>query len=300
MQAYALPLRNCAVVVAAALSLGLGACASTGQASAGPASNRAMLAAPAAQPSGVGATRYSVGAPYQANGLWFVPAEQPRYDDVGQGAVYTPSAKGLADGERFEPGVISAAHATLPMPSIVEVTNMETGRRLEVRVNDRGATQPGRVIELSRAAADALGYGQRSVAKVRVRYLRPAPLDSAAPARTYAAVAPAPTPAPVAVPVASPAKAAIAVQAIAPPKAAAVMAGGYAVQAGAFSDRANAEKVMAKLGAAGQAAIRPLQRGGIQLYRVVVGPWSDEAAASAAREQVAALGFGDAKVVKAF
>lgn len=298
MQAYALPLRNCAAVVAAALSLGLGACASTGQASAGPASNRPMLASAASQPSGAGATRYSVGAPYQADGLWFVPAEQPRYDDIGQGAVYMPSAKGLADGERFEPGVISAAHATLPMPSIVEVINMETGRRLEVRVNDRGATQPGRVIELSRAAADALGYGQKSVAKVRVRYLRPAPLDSAAPARTYAAVAPAP--APLVAPAAPPAKAAIAVQTIAPPISRAVVAGGYAVQAGAFSDRANAEKVMAKLGAAGQAAIRPLERGGIQLYRVVVGPWSDESAATSAREQVAALGFGDAKVVKAF
>ena len=297
------PWRNCTVLAAAALSLGLGACASTGQAAAGSASSRPMLAAvpAAAQPSGLGATRYRVGAPYEANGVWFVPAEQPRYDDIGQGAVYAPSAKGLAGGERFEPGVISAAHATLPMPSIVEVTNMETGRRLEVRVNDRGATQSGRVIELSRAAADALGYGSKSTAKVRVRYLRPAGLDAASAPRTYAA---APPPALTPAPVATPAKAVIAAQPIAPPvsvaKSAPAMTGGFAVQAGAFSDRANAERVMAKLGAAGQGAIRPLERGGVQLYRVVVGPWKDETSAFAAREQVAALGFGDAKVVKAF
>src|SRR3954470_4355369 len=93
MQAYALQLRNCTAVAAAALSLGLGACASTGQASTGVASSRVLTASSGAQPSGVGATRYMVGAPYQASGLWFVPAEQPRYDDIGQGAVYTPSAK---------------------------------------------------------------------------------------------------------------------------------------------------------------------------------------------------------------
>jgi rare lipoprotein A len=72
------------------------------------------------------------------------------------------------------------------------------------------------------------------------------------------------------------------------------------VQAGAFSDRANAERVMVRLSTAGQAAIRPLERGGVQLYRVVVGPWKDEASASAARDQIAALGFEGARVIEAF
>jgi rare lipoprotein A len=234
-----------------------------------------------AQPTGQGAYKYRIGAPYQADGLWFVPAEQPNYQDVGLAAVYAPATATTADGERFDPGVISAAHATLPMPAMVEVTNLETGRRMEVRVNDRGATQKGQVIALSRAAAEALGFQGRSTAKVRVRYLRPAALDANAPGPVYAA-------APVA---ASP---------VAAPDPMTAQAGGFAVQAGAFSDRANAERVVARLASAGQAAIRPLERGGVRLYRVVVGPWANEAAASAAREQVAALGFGDARVVRAF
>jgi rare lipoprotein A len=69
------------------------------------------------------------------------------------------------------------------------------------------------------------------------------------------------------------------------------------VQAGAFSSRDAAQQVAARLSATGATAVKPLDRGGATLYRVLVGPWSDSQAASAARGQVMAMGFSDARVV---
>ncbi|OXE35509.1 MAG: hypothetical protein CGW95_13355 [Phenylobacterium zucineum] len=75
---------------------------------------------------------------------------------------------------------ISAAHPTLPMPSMVEVTNLDNGKTLRVRVNDRGPYVGGRLIDLSHAAAHELGYDKRGLAHVRVRYVGPAALGETA------------------------------------------------------------------------------------------------------------------------
>ena len=69
--------------------------------------------------------------------------------------------------------LISAAHKTLPLPSIVEVTDLDTGKKLKVRVNDRGPFVSGRIIDLSKGAARKLGIYERGVARVRVRYIGP-------------------------------------------------------------------------------------------------------------------------------
>jgi rare lipoprotein A len=74
----------------------------------------------------------------------------------------------------MDPAALTAAHKTLPLPSLVEVTNLETGKRITVRVNDRGPFVAGRIIDLSRAAAERLGIYGRGTAKVRVKYLGPA------------------------------------------------------------------------------------------------------------------------------
>ena len=79
-----------------------------------------------------------------------------------------------ADGEMMDPGALTAAHKTLPLPSMVDVTNLETGKRITVRVNDRGPFVAGRIIDLSRAAAETLGIYGKGTAKVRVKYLGPA------------------------------------------------------------------------------------------------------------------------------
>jgi rare lipoprotein A (peptidoglycan hydrolase) len=117
-----------------------------------------------------------IGAPYRVAGVWYRPAEQPGYDEVGVASWYGSEFHGrpTADGERFDMYATSAAHTTLPLPSIVEVTNLENGRSIRVRLNDRGPFKPGRIIDLSRSAAQQLGYLDKGLARVRVRYVGPA------------------------------------------------------------------------------------------------------------------------------
>jgi rare lipoprotein A len=121
---------------------------------------------------------YKVGAPYQVGGVWYTPREQPDYDQVGVASWYGEqfNLKPTANGEIFDKSVPSAAHPTLPLPSIVEVTNLDNGRKLRVRVNDRGPYVAGRIIDLSEEAARELGYERAGLARVRVRYVGPAPL----------------------------------------------------------------------------------------------------------------------------
>ncbi len=127
------------------------------------------------------ASRQKIGRPYQINGVWYVPARQDNYHKTGVASWYGAKFHGrsTANGEVFDMNAISAAHTTLPLPSIVRVTNLENGRSLTVRVNDRGPFVDGRIIDLSRAAARALGFEQAGTARVRVRYLGPAAVDDA-------------------------------------------------------------------------------------------------------------------------
>lgn len=124
------------------------------------------------------ASRYKTGKPYQVKGKWYTPAEQPRYDETGIGSWYGEQFHNryTANGEVFDMNTLSAAHKTLPLPSLVEVTNLDTGKKAVLRVNDRGPFVDGRIIDLSKAAADQLGYGRQGVARVRVRYVGRAPL----------------------------------------------------------------------------------------------------------------------------
>ena len=77
-------------------------------------------------------------------------------------------------GEIFDQWAITGAHKTLPIPSIVEVTNLENGKKLRVRLNDRGPFVDGRIIDLSHGAAERLGFARQGVTRVRVRYVGPA------------------------------------------------------------------------------------------------------------------------------
>ena len=142
--------------------------------------------ASAPQPGPSGGRASGTMAPYQVNGVWYRPREQPRYDAVGIAGWYGPQYRNhhTADGELFDMDRASAAHTTLPLPCMVEVTNLENGRRLRVRVNDRGPFVPGRILDLSRRAAIDLGVYQSGSARVRVRYLGPAPPAASADAST--------------------------------------------------------------------------------------------------------------------
>ncbi len=117
--------------------------------------------------------RYKVGDPYNVGGVWYYPARDLKYDETGIGSWYGDEFAGklTANGEIFDPEKITAAHKTLPMPSVVRVTNLDNGRSLVVRVNDRGPFVPGRIIDLSRESALLLDFKDQGIAKVRVKLL---------------------------------------------------------------------------------------------------------------------------------
>ncbi len=125
-----------------------------------------------------GGGKYYVGNPYQVAGRWFTPREQPNYDRTGLASWYGEAfhRRMTANGEYFDMNTLTAAHATLPLPSYVLVTNLENNRHVVVRVNDRGPFVDTRVIDVSKRAADELGYRNKGTAHVRVQYLGPAPL----------------------------------------------------------------------------------------------------------------------------
>ena len=120
-----------------------------------------------------------IGKPYTVRGVTYVPAADPAYDYLGYASWYGhESGNRTANGERFLPQGVTAAHTTLPLPSYVEVTSLETGRTILVRVNDRGPfAGRGRIIDLSRGAAEQLGIRAAGHAPVRVRVVEPPEKD---------------------------------------------------------------------------------------------------------------------------
>jgi rare lipoprotein A len=262
--------------------------------------------------------------PYQINGVWYYPKEDRDYNVVGVGSWYGEQFhnRRTANGEIFDMDIPSAAHKTLPLPSLVEVTNLDNGRRMIVRVNDRGPFVGDRVIDLSKAAAEELGYRRAGVAKVRVKYIGPAPKGVFDPPRQYAR-APVRTETPergfetiqeppqrVQVLAAKPeTEWSPAPNLSAPPinppdpvrptaPAPAASKPGFRIQAGAFSSRENAEKAVQQLALAGNARIEPIERPNGTLYRVLVAAGDDEGEAWSLRQRVEALGYSGATVLR--
>ena len=116
---------------------------------------------------------YMVGPPWQGDhGVWFYPAESFSADQTGLAAVITDHPSGqTADHEAYDPAALAAAHQTLQLPAIAQVTNLQTGLQLTLRINDRGPTDPGRLIGLTPRAAQLLGVPAGGVAQVRVQVL---------------------------------------------------------------------------------------------------------------------------------
>lgn len=116
---------------------------------------------------------YKLGKPYKVNGKWYFPKEDFKYDEIGVASWYGPGfhLRPAANGEIFDMNLVSAAHKTLPLPSVVKVTNLDNGRSLLIRVNDRGPFVNDRIIDLSRKAAELLGMLSKGTAKVRVELM---------------------------------------------------------------------------------------------------------------------------------
>jgi len=197
-------------------------------------------------PTGNGG-HYKTGRPYQVGGRWYYPlASAAGYDQIGTASWYGRDFHGrkTANGERYDMHALSAAHKTLPLPTLVRVTNLENGRSVVVRVNDRGPFARNRLIDLSYAAARSLGFVNKGTARVRVQALGNKPTRI----QTRRSVPPAP-----AGPAASP-------------------AGGMYVQIGAFSSQNNARRLRDTL-QRDYPAIRIYH--GTAFYRVRIGPFSD-------------------------
>jgi len=123
-----------------------------------------------------------IGPSYEVRGVTYTPAANPGYDMLGYATWYgNESGNQTANGERFRPDWYTAAHKTLPLPTYVEVTSLDTGRRILVRVNDRGPFgESARIIDLSKGAAELLGMRAQGKAAVRVRVVQPSERDRAA------------------------------------------------------------------------------------------------------------------------
>ena len=261
----------------------------------------ALLAACATQPPPQtmasipgGKGTYKVGIPYQVGDTWYYPHEQSSYDETGIASWYGPTfyGKPTADGEIYDGEGLTAAHRTLPMPVNVRVTNLENGKSLVLRVNDRGPFANGRIIDVSRHAAELLGFYAQGTAQVRVTYLgradRPDESQIAravrsapqARAQVVTRMASRPSPKPVQVAALEP-----------PPQKTTRL---Y-VQAGTFSSPENAERLKADLGAG--VFVSPSERDGRPLYRVRSGPYDDLEAANAALARLSELGKNGAQIV---
>jgi rare lipoprotein A len=172
------------VAAAGSLALVVAACGATGSDTSGRIDPQYGVAASPqladkAAPIPRGGGVYKVGRPYKIAGNWYYPREDVNYDSIGIASWYGDDFHGrqTANGEVFDMDALSAAHPTLPMPTYARVTNLENGRSVVVRVNDRGPFAKGREIDLSRQAAKTLGMKHQGTAKVRVQYVSRARLE---------------------------------------------------------------------------------------------------------------------------
>jgi rare lipoprotein A len=126
-------------------------------------------------------TPVRVGKPYSVKGITYTPQAVAAYDALGYASWYGKEQLGnpTANGERFRPSGVSAAHRTLPLPSYLEVTALDTGRTILVRVNDRGPFASKRILDLSHGAAEQLGVVSKGIAAVHVRLVDPPENDKA-------------------------------------------------------------------------------------------------------------------------
>ncbi|MSO98919.1 MAG: septal ring lytic transglycosylase RlpA family protein [Rhodospirillaceae bacterium] len=272
---------------------------------------------------------YKVGNPYQVEGVWYYPSEDYSYVEEGIASWYGPDFHGkrTANGERFDMNALTAAHPTLPMPSVVNVTNLENGRIVKLRINDRGPFKSKRVIDISRQGAQLLGFKDQGTARVRVEIDRD---ESMTIKNQFLARAPGEMPKIAAAPRASVSSSPIAapaapsdlppVKRAPPPKQARAApqpdsptpqraipgkgkidlpAGtGVYIQAGAFSDPANAHRLEQQLREFGNVFIVTVTVNNQQIYRVRLGPLQDNEGAQELLGQIRSFGYDDAQIVR--
>jgi rare lipoprotein A len=222
-----------------------------------------------------------IGKPYQVFGKTYTPADDRSYDERGIASWYGPGFHALvtANGETYNQDDLTAAHKTLPMPSWVEVENLDNGRKLTVRINDRGPFVEGRIIDLSRRSAQLLGVDKVGLAKVRVRRVYPGQ-------NVPISVPNTPKPVPN-LPISDPNVTEFDLPAS--------VSAPFFVQVAALSDPGRIAWLKGFLGAYGPVVTEAAPAG---LTRIRLGPYASTAAADAALAQVRAAGYAEARIVK--
>ncbi len=275
-----------------------------------------------------GRPMYKVGAPYQIAGVWYNPAVDYNYDETGVASWYGEQFDQLytANGEIFDLNQLTAAHRTLPMPSIVQITNLENGRSMQLRVNDRGPFARGRIIDVSRRAAQLLGFETDGTALVRLSIMKdesiqvaelakrnggdsrvlvaeaPSVMSVEAAARTKPArtAAPPPPPSPAASINTVPLPVVVAALPSLPEKVKVVpvkSSGRIFIQAGAFSVRENAQRLQSRIAPLGSAQVMTASINGTEMYRVRLGPLPDVEQADQVLARVVDSGYPEARIV---
>jgi len=259
---------------------------------------------------------YKVGDPYQIAGQWYYPREDWGYNETGLASWYGADFDGnrTANGETYDMNLFTAAHKTLPMPIHARVTNLENGESIMVRINDRGPFVQGRIIDLSRAAAEELGFRRNGTARVRVQAMGRAPLNTSTAearevmqGRTPRGITAAPSSSIQAAAITAPGSSSTAAstrpQNVNQPSTRRVHVPtptGIYVQAGSFSVEQNAEAMLNGLrGAHRGTAMRvdPAWVDGRQFFRVRMGPFTDVNEADAVLSQVVSSGHRGARIV---
>jgi len=251
---------------------------------------------------------YKVGEPYQINGVWYTPKEDANYDATGIASWYGIPFDGqqTANGEVYDMNALTAAHKTLPMPTTVRVTNLENGRSLVLRVNDRGPFVNGRIIDVSRRAGQLLGFSRQGTAKVRVtavqsaakRFVSNKPITTeeeryAVAAAPQAVVASERLPPPAGIDT-SPARPSSRPASV---TLSPVTQSRMYVQAGAFARQDNADRLSAGLSSLGSIQVMRATVKGRQFFRVRIGPLATLEEADATLASLIDGGYRDARIV---
>jgi rare lipoprotein A len=242
---------------------------------------------------------YKLGEPYKVAGRWYYPQFDPNYDEVGIASWYGRDFHGqtTANGEIFDRHELTAAHPTLPLPSIVRVTNLANHREVELRVNDRGPFVGDRVIDLSQEAARELGFERQGLARVRIQFvgLADAKGEPPQPTRHHYARRPPRMPPPPTTLVADASPPGVSAALIATADAA--TCGGHFIQIGAFAEPARAARAAARLRDVTAIPVRAQAPGDDRLTRVRLGPIDDSGAVEATLDQLKQSGFSGAFIV---
>ena len=263
---------------------------------------------------------YKVGKPYRIKNTWYYPAENFSYTETGIASWYGPKFHGrkTANGETFDMNTLTAAHRTLPMPSLVRVINLGNGRSLMLRVNDRGPFARNRIIDVSRRASQLLGFQQQGTARVRVEIvadesqrmkleamrgnISPQEKITAGPLAREPVIRQSlgPNPATTQPPIHTAKRRPATKQKSRPVLVENVPVAGtnrMFVQVGAFIDYANASSVRSRLSQFGPAWLSEAQAGNQKFYRVRIGPMQTLERADRVLEKLVSSGFPRARIV---